>query len=154
MMKKTELLEPTRTAHEALMRALDGLTDEQAMRTKLTPQWSVKDGLAHITAWLIRGAEQWCDIQPGTWTPQQRNQEAIDRFNAEAIEKWHEHAMTAARAVPASAYEQTEQRMLSLPDEIDEYLSASSRVVPLCEAHGGPRGADRSMATKPEQRMR
>lgn len=120
MMTKTESSEQARTAHRALLQARDGLTDEQVVRSQLTPQWSVKDVLAHSTAWLIHGAEQWCDIQQGTWTLQKWNQEAIDRFNAEAIEKWDEHVMTEARTAPASAYEQMEQRILSLPDEIDE----------------------------------
>jgi hypothetical protein len=119
-MTKTELLEHTRAAHSALTKALDGLTEEQATQIGLTSQWSVKDALAHITAWLASGAGQIRDVQNGTWTPQKWDQETIDRFNADATEQWRNHSMTQARAEFASAYNEMEQVISSLPDEIDE----------------------------------
>lgn len=119
-MNKTELLEQACAAHGTLMQALDGLTDEQALRTGLTSQWSVKDTLAHITAWLIYGTEQLRSIEQGTWTPQKWDQEAIDRFNAEATEKWRDHTMADVHAAFASAYNQMEQMIWSLPDDIVE----------------------------------
>ena len=52
-MKKTELMERVREAHEKLTGALEGLSEEEATRTGLNPNWSIKDALSHISAWEI-----------------------------------------------------------------------------------------------------
>src|ERR1044072_3754126 len=72
-MKKTELMERVREAHEKLTKALEGLTEEEAARTGLNSEWSVKDALSHITAWEIEGARTLSEIQNGTWKPQKLN---------------------------------------------------------------------------------
>ncbi|MCA1850403.1 MAG: maleylpyruvate isomerase N-terminal domain-containing protein, partial [Acidobacteria bacterium] len=65
-MKKTEIQECLREAHKKLTGALEGLSEEEATRTGLNAQWSVKDALAHISAWEIEGARIIREIQEGT----------------------------------------------------------------------------------------
>ena len=92
-MKKTEVEERVRDSHIKLLKALDGLTEEQATRVGLNPQWSVKDALAHIVAWELQGADTISEIQAGTWKPQRLNKEMIDNFNAQAVELRRELSM-------------------------------------------------------------
>jgi len=47
---KTDLMERIRREWSALMRAIEGLTPEQ-MSAPMSGGWSVKDNLAHLTAW-------------------------------------------------------------------------------------------------------
>lgn len=120
-MKKEEMIERVRAAHEKLTKALDGLTEEQATRTGLNSQWSVKDALSHITAWEIEGARILSEIQSGTWEPQKFDKNAIDEFNARAVEKRRESSMNDVRAEFDEAHREMERAILSLlPDEVDE----------------------------------
>ncbi len=120
-MKKEEMIERVRAAHERFTKALDGLTEEQATRAGLNPQWSVKDALAHVTAWEIEGARILSEIQSGTWEPQKVNKNSIDEFNARAVEQRRESSMSAVRAEFDEAHREMERTILTLlPDEVDE----------------------------------
>ncbi|HEX8845078.1 MAG TPA: maleylpyruvate isomerase N-terminal domain-containing protein [Pyrinomonadaceae bacterium] len=123
-MKKTELQERVRESHHKLTEALDGLTEEQATRTGLNPKWSVKDALAHISAWEIEAARIVREIQEGTWKPQRLNQEMIDEFNRQAVESRREHSMPQVREEFDAAHSDMERLIEALPDEVDESTPA------------------------------
>ncbi len=53
-MTKDELIKNIETEWENLQAALDGLTEEQLHQPGVVGEWSVKDVLAHITAWQTR----------------------------------------------------------------------------------------------------
>jgi hypothetical protein len=118
-MRKTELLERTRAAHGKLVGALDGLTEEMAARVGVTSQWSVKDVLAHITAWELEGARAISEIQAGTYQPQKFTRERIDQFNAQATGERKDRLLAEARAEFDAAHRRMEQIIASLPDEVD-----------------------------------
>lgn len=120
-MKKTELLERVYVAHEKLTNALEGLTDEQATRVGLNAQWSVKDALSHITAWEIEGVRILSEISAGVWEPQKFDKQAIDEFNAHAVESRRENSMSEVRMEFDEAHREMERSIVSLlPDEVDE----------------------------------
>lgn len=119
-MKKTELLERLRESHKKLTDALEGLTEEQATRKGLNPQWSIKDALAHIAAWEIEGARIVNEIERGTWKPQKIDKEMIDGFNAQAVESRREHSMPQVREEFDAAHSEIERIIETLPDELDE----------------------------------
>jgi len=50
-MNKQELAEITRSSRRALDEQLTGLSDEQMLRPGVMDDWSIKDVLAHISAW-------------------------------------------------------------------------------------------------------
>jgi uncharacterized damage-inducible protein DinB len=50
-MNKQSILDQCRAGHEKLAQAIDGLTDEDMLRPGAAGLWSVKDLLAHVTAW-------------------------------------------------------------------------------------------------------
>ena len=120
-MNKSELLERVREAHEKLAKALEGLTEEEATRTGLTPEWSVRDALAHITAWEIEGVRAISEIQDGTWKPQRLDKEAIDQFNAHAVESRRENSMSEVRLEFDEAHREMEHTIVNLlADEVEE----------------------------------
>ncbi len=53
-MTKDELIHQIETEWANLQSALDGLTEEQMHRPGVVGEWSIKDILAHITAWQTR----------------------------------------------------------------------------------------------------
>jgi hypothetical protein len=120
-MKKTELLERVYVAHEKLTNALEGLTEDQATRVGLNAEWSIRDALSHITAWEIEGVRILSEISAGVWKPQKFDKEAIDEFNAHAVESRRENSMGEVRREFDEAHREMERSIVSfLPDEVDE----------------------------------
>ena len=120
-MKKTELMERVRGSHEKLVKALEGLTEEEATRTGLNPQWSIKDALSHVVAWEIEGVRVISEIQGGTWKPQKFDKQSIDEFNARAVESRRENSMSEVRIEFDEAHQEMERTIASLlPEEVDE----------------------------------
>ncbi len=120
-MKKSEMLERVREAHEKLTKALEGLTEEEATRTGLNREWSVKDALSHITAWEIEAVRTISEIQEGTWKPQRLDQAAIDQFNAHAVESRRGSSMSEVRLEFDEAHREMEHTIVNLlDDEVDE----------------------------------
>jgi len=119
-MKKTEIQERVRTAHRKLTDALQGLSEDEAGRVGLTPEWSIKDALAHISAWEAEGERRLREIEAGTWQPQRLSHEMIDDFNARAVEERSGRSLAELRAEFDRAHSSLEEFIASLPDEIDE----------------------------------
>ncbi len=119
-MKKRDLQERVRDSHRRLIGALDGLTEEQATRVGLNPQWSVKDLLSHIVAWEQEGARIISEIQQGTWKQQRLNRQAIDDFNARAVKDRRERSIREVREEFDRAHARIEHLIASLPDEVEE----------------------------------
>jgi hypothetical protein len=119
-MKKTEIEERVRDSHLKLLMALDGLTEEEAMRVGLNAQWSIKDALAHVVAWELQGVDSIREIQAGTWKPQRLNKEMIDDFNAQAVKVRRELSMREVSDEFNAAHSRMESIISTLPDEIEE----------------------------------
>ena len=119
-MKKTEIQERVRAAHRKLTDALAGLSEEEAARVGLTNEWSVKDALAHISAWETEGEQRLREIAAGTWQPQRLSHEMIDDFNARAVGERKTRSWAELREEFDRAHASLEEFIASLPDEIDE----------------------------------
>lgn len=120
-MKKTELEERVRDAHEKLVKALESIGETEATRTGLNPNWSVKDALAHVTAWEIEGTRIISEIASGTWKPQKIDKQIIDDFNARAVESRRDNTMSEVRAEFDEVHREMERTIVDLlPDEVDE----------------------------------
>lgn len=119
-MKKAELLERVRAGRAKLDRALDGLTEAQAMQTGLNPQWSVKDALAHVVAWELEGASIVRAIRERTGKPPRLDKQQIDDFNARAVEQRRARTMREVSDELDAAHGEMERLIESLPDEVDE----------------------------------
>ena len=120
IMKKTELQERVRDSHQKLTDALEGLSEEEATRTGLNANWSIKDALSHISAWEIEAARIITEIQNGTWKPQRLNNELIDEFNRQAVESRQNDSMPQVREEFDATHREMERLIESLPEEVDE----------------------------------
>jgi DinB superfamily len=118
-MKRTEILQRVGEAYGRLERALAGLTEEEAARVGLTPQWSVKDCLAHIAAWEIEGARVSEEIVAGTYRPRYDDAE-IERRNTEAVAARRALTLAEIKAELHEAHERLTALLARLPDEIAE----------------------------------
>jgi len=119
-MHKTEILDRVAQAHEYLTRALDGLTEEQATSKGVTAEWSARDALSHITAWEIEGARIVRSVQDGSYQPHRINKDAIEEFNARAVEERKKRSMREVRDEFDGAHGEMVRLINSLPDEVDE----------------------------------
>ena len=140
-MKKTELQERVRESHQGLVNALEGLSEEEATRTGLNENWSVKDALSHIAAWEIEAARIITEIQNGTWQPQRLNKEAIDEFNRQAVESRQERSMPQVREEFDAAHREMERLIESFPEEVDEATPAYKYVENVTFKHFASHGA-------------
>ncbi|HEX6624903.1 MAG TPA: maleylpyruvate isomerase N-terminal domain-containing protein [Pyrinomonadaceae bacterium] len=118
-MKKSELLERSRGAHGALVSALEGLTEETAARVGVNAQWSVKDVLAHIAAWEAEGVRRFARAGEGGGAAK-LDKEAIDSFNAAAVEERRSKSFGELREEYEEAYRGLTGALEALPDELDE----------------------------------
>ncbi len=84
-MTKQELIERIETEWTRLQAALDGLTEEQMHTPGVVGEWSIKDILAHITAWQSRLITAMFKAERG-FTPYTTDEGAtVDQLN----EKWY-----------------------------------------------------------------
>lgn len=127
-MKKAELLERERGAHAALLSALEGLEEERASRVGVNPRWSVKDVLAHIAAWEAEAARVIADLRAGKSVPN-FDKEAIDGFNAAAVEGRRARSLAELRDEYVQAHRVIREALEQLPEGADE----SSREYRLAE---------------------
>jgi hypothetical protein len=127
-MKKEDLLRRVNEVHDRVTNVLNGLNEKQAMRVGLNAQWSVKDLLAHLTSWKERGVAELIQIENGTWQPQKIDREAVDQFNAAAVDERRTRSMAFVRADFERAHNEMLRLISALPDEVDE-SSPAFRVV-------------------------
>jgi len=57
-LSKGQIVAKIKSAHDALMRALSSLTDNQMTQPGVENGWSIKDIMAHITSWEVHLADQ------------------------------------------------------------------------------------------------
>jgi len=119
-MKKTKIQRRMEESHERLLKALDGLSEDEATRKGLTPKWSVKDCLAHIAAWEAVGVGVVEEIGKGTWKPQAIDREFIDGFNARAVDERTGRSMREVADEYNAAHAEMKQAVNALPEELDE----------------------------------
>lgn len=119
-MKKAELLEAVGGAHAHLARALEGLTEEEAGRAGLTAKWSVKDALAHITAWEQEGARALAGLIDGTARPRRYPDDEIERFNAEAVAARRGRTLEELLAETRAGHAAMLAEVARLPEEVGE----------------------------------
>jgi hypothetical protein len=80
-MKKEELLATMRRDRATLDAAIGKLSDAEKLKAALDDGWSVKDVLAHISAWE-RTATSWLDVIARGETPERPEVRDVDATNA------------------------------------------------------------------------
>jgi hypothetical protein len=81
-MTKEELLQRIEAGWTRLQRSLDGLTEEQMHTPGVVEEWTIKDVLAHITAWQTRLITAMFKVGKG-FTPETiEGGRTVDQMNA------------------------------------------------------------------------
>jgi hypothetical protein len=74
---------------------LDRLMPAQMLEPGLTPDWTVKDLLAHLGSWMAETVVILEQIHAGTWTGLRRS---VDDINADFYEAWKDVDLLMVRA--------------------------------------------------------
>jgi hypothetical protein len=116
-MTRQQLLKKLDAAWTALKESYAGLSDSQMIEPGVTADWSVKDILAHVTAWEEEALKYLPLIIEGGKPPLYKTYGGLDAFNAQKTEQ--------KRALPLSEVlkqlEETHRRLIgyiqSVPEE-------------------------------------
>ena len=127
-MRKTDLLRELKDARAALRAALDGLSGDELLRPGAVGIWSIKDTLAHITAW---------EAELVTALNQAQNGQAPSMMSIEDIDEWNEeqYHVSAGRPLEAilSDLEGVFKMVLSMVEDYDERDLTDGRRYPWME---------------------
>ncbi|NLE50604.1 MAG: ClbS/DfsB family four-helix bundle protein [Chloroflexi bacterium] len=129
-MPKNELIADIQAARERLLKAIDGLTDDQMMRPGVVGIWSVKDTLGHIVAWEAELVTTLSRLDQYRRRPPDIVEiEDIDEWNAE---QYHTNARRTLQAV-LDDFHGVHKHLLQVLDELDERTLDDNRRFPWME---------------------
>lgn len=106
---KTDLLRAIAAERQRLDALLNDLSDEQMLKPSLHGGWSVKDTLAHITAWE-QTCLRWIDEGQAGGTPAHpaphtlADDATVDEVNRGFFEQYHDHTLADVRAEYERSY--------------------------------------------------
>jgi uncharacterized protein (TIGR03083 family) len=112
-MTRNELLTAMKAARAEMDAALTGLTDEQLVEPGVLGEWTMKDLLAHLTAWEVELVTALGQLQRGQRPRPMPSDDETDRLNA----TWHaeqqsrplERVLADFRAVRTQSLRQVER---------------------------------------------
>lgn len=90
-MDKAEFLERIRTGRQKLNEAMSGLTEDQIANDLVTPQWALRDMLAHLAAWQGEALR---------WVEQTAHGEEVGPLVNESVDVWNARRVEERRRLP------------------------------------------------------
>jgi uncharacterized protein DUF1706 len=90
-MDKAGFLERMRVGRQKLNEALSGLTEDQIANDLVTPQWAMRDLLAHLAAWQGEALR---------WVEQAAHGEEIGPLINQSVDEWNAHRVAERRRLP------------------------------------------------------
>ena len=128
-MPKPEILEQIRKARGAIMAALDGLSPDAMLRPGVIGLWSVKDILAHLTAWQSELITALAQLDKPNRVPEIVNIEDIDEWNAE------QYRASARRTLAAvmEDFSGVHKHLLKAVESLDDKTLDNARKFPWME---------------------
>lgn len=127
-MPKSDVLQNIREARQDLQDALAGLPDELLLRPFAVGYWSVKDALAHLTAWELELITALATVSPKR-VPHIVEIEDIDEWNEE---QYHLSARRPLDDVLAD-FENVHQKLLKMVNSLDNATLDDARRFPWME---------------------
>jgi uncharacterized damage-inducible protein DinB len=125
-----ELIEAYQSARRALMEALEGLENEDFLRPGAVGTWSVKDALAHITAWESEVVTALVYVENGKrGTPNIMTIDDIDEWNDE---QYH-HSARRTFEVIWDDFVVVERHVIEAIKALDDRTLADNRKFPWME---------------------
>lgn len=119
---KTEVLDAMRAAHAEMLRYLATLTPEQRVAPVLDDGWSVKDSLAHLSAW---------ESMTVAWLEASLRGEEVKRYTPEFLERDDDESNAVMNALNNHLFEQNKNR--SWEDVLAEFNAAHENLYRVVE---------------------
>lgn len=114
-MPKTELLQKIRGARTELLAALDGLPADALLRPFAVGTWSVKDTLAHLTAWQSELITALATLHPSR---------APHLIDIEDMDEWNDEQYRASVRRPVESvvedFHGVHKQLLKVIENLDE----------------------------------
>ncbi len=92
---KADLIERDDRAWDEFRSLIDVLSDDKIQEPGYSPEWSVKDLLAHMGCWMAESAQVLVQVRAGTFRGWQGD---IDAKNREFYDSWRDVDLDAVRA--------------------------------------------------------
>jgi uncharacterized protein (TIGR03083 family) len=112
--ERATIADQLRVQHARLEALLSGISDEELVRPAAFGAWSVKDMLAHITFWEQRVIAYSSGAKESLVGPEEDEQAAIDRINAEVLAVHREQPLAEVHA----GFERSYQQVLRLAESL------------------------------------
>ena len=128
-MPKKEILEHVREGRTALLAALEDLPPDAMLRPGVAGLWSIKDILAHLTAWQSELVTALTQLDKPTRVPNIVNIEDIDAWNDE------QYRAAARRSVQAvlEDFNGVHKHLLKAVESLDDKTLDDARKFPWME---------------------
>ncbi len=117
-MNKTETLSALENSREQLLRAIEGLSQEEMTRPGMLGEWSIKDILAHISRWEAELIRILFQLQQGG-APKVPDYTAadFDRLNAQFVSESQARTLQQIKDDFLSVRKQTIKRVEQTPEK-------------------------------------
>ncbi len=134
MSERDDLVRDEDETHAELMAVLRGLAEGQLAEPGYNDDWSAKDMLAHLAAWMANSTQAMEQIRMGTFRPEDRHID-VDAMNEEFYRASRDLSLSDVRSELASA----RNRMLEEFGRLDdEQLAAHDRYAEFLFREDGP----------------
>lgn len=116
-MTKAELMQRIEADWARLQKSLDGLTEEQMHTPGVVGEWSIKDILAHITAWQTRLITALFKIEKGFAPDTTEGGKTVDQLNAQWYREMKDRPFEQVWDDLESSYDQILRRLENFSDK-------------------------------------
>ena len=116
-MTKPELLEAMRAGQTRLDSALSAFTDAQMVTPGMDGEWSVKDLIAHLSAWERRATTLLKILQRGEIPPAAGPEDGLDALNARFYSENKDRSLTEVLAAKLQSFDDFLALVEASPDD-------------------------------------
>jgi hypothetical protein len=123
-LNKAQIIAALKSSRANFMAAIGGLTPDQLLRPGACGLWSVKDVMAHLTAWESELVTALAKLDKNK-APHLVEIEEIDEWNAE------QYALTVSRSLEGvqEDFQNVLKQLVRIIEELDEYTLTDPRAI-------------------------
>ena len=125
MIKKSKIIRQLEKDHQYLRKIINKLTEEQITEVKIIDNWTLKDIIAHLSAWAWETIDEIDRVikDKASWQKKYETNSQEDKFNRVAVEKRKSYAMDRILREWEESYQIIKNKVASLTDK--EWLHQS-----------------------------
>ena len=137
MMHTSMLRQEELRIFEELISRFDSLSEAEMSAVGVTPEWSAKDLLAHLTYWERAAVEHVREFEAGKWRPKKRTRAQMERINREVVSANRATPRHLLREELILARSEIVAAMKRAPEELEERSPLARIVYSQCVRHRG-----------------